>query len=220
MTTVIIETERTVLRPLEPADAPALGVAMRDSNITETTLFEPPARTRDESVERALARIAEFSEHWSRYGFGVFGAFDRSTGALVGYCGLRHLDEFDGDINISTMVDRPYWSEGLSSEIVRRNLEFAFLDLDLDKVHGASRIFDGASVHIMERCGFVREPDRMYGDWLMRYYTCRKEAFLAQHVIFLKQCLADMKRKSLSRSAGDLPAGNKLATRNIAVAAG
>ena len=28
-------------------------------------------------VARALARIAEFSEHWRRYGYGVYGAFDR-----------------------------------------------------------------------------------------------------------------------------------------------
>jgi hypothetical protein len=60
----------------------------------------------------------------------------------------------------------------------------------------------------------------MYGDWLMRYYTCRKEAFLAQHVIFLKQCLADLKQNSLSQRAGDMPIGNELATKNIAVAAG
>lgn len=189
-----LRSERVVLRPLVPADAPALGVAMRDSNITETTMFEPPAQTGNEGTARALARISEFSEHWRRYGFGVYGAFDSRTDALVGYCGLRHLEEFQGDIHISTMVDRPYWSQGLASEIVRRNLEHAFLELDLDTVYGTARPFQQASIRLMQNCGFIPQPDRMLRDWPVRYYSLPKVAFLAQHVRYLKQRLADESR--------------------------
>ena len=92
MSSVVLETDRTILRPFEPADALAFGVPMRDSNITETTMFGAPARTNEEGVEQAMERIIDFSKHWSRYGFGIFGAFDRWSGAMIGYCGLRHLD--------------------------------------------------------------------------------------------------------------------------------
>ncbi len=189
MSHVILESERVLLRRLAPEDAPALGTAMRDANVTETTLFEPPARTSEEGTERALARIADFSGHWSRHGFGIFGAFDRRTDALIGYCGLRHIDDFDDDLHISTMVDRPYWSGGLASEIVRRNLEYAFLDLDLDVVYAATRPFQLASVRLMEILGFDRLPDRNMRHWPMIYAACRKETFLKQHVVFLKQQL-------------------------------
>lgn len=197
MSSAILETDRMCLRPLRAADAPALGVAMRDSNITETTMFDAPARTSEEGTERALVRIAEFSEHWRRYGFGVYGAFDRETQALVGYCGLRHLDEFDGDVHISTMVDRPYWSNGRASEIFRRNLEHAFLEQDFDVVYGTARTFQGASMRLMEKCGFIRQSDRMLRNWPVRYYLLPKVVFLAQHVVYLKQRLAE---ESLSAS--------------------
>ncbi len=192
MTSAILETKRVILRRFEESDAPAFGVAMRDSNITETTMFGPPARTAEEGTAQALERIADFSAHWHRHGFGIFGAFDKNTEAMIGYCGLRHLDEFDGDLHISTMVDRPYWLGGLAMEIFRRNLEHAFLDLDFAVVYGTARTIQMASVHGMEKCGFSRLPDRKLRDWPVYYYECRREAFLARHVLHLNQRIADM----------------------------
>lgn len=48
MSPPLLETDRALLRPLLPADAPALGIAMRDANVTETISFDPPARTEAE----------------------------------------------------------------------------------------------------------------------------------------------------------------------------
>ncbi len=211
-----LRSDRLFLRPLVPADAPALGTAMRDANITETTMFEAPARTSEEGVARALARIAEFSEHWRRYGFGVYGAFDSKTEALVGYCGLRHIDEFEGDIHISTMVDRPYWSNGLASEIVRLNLEHAFLEQDFDVVYGMARTFQQASMRLMDKCGFIRQPDRSLRSWPVRYYALPKVAFLAQHVIYLKQRLMDKSQGSLQQPSAREPARSDATGRDLA----
>ena len=196
MSSVVLETDRTILRPFEPADALAFGVPMRDSNITETTMFGAPARTNEEGVEQAMERIIDFSKHWSRYGFGIFGAFDRCSGAMIGYCGLRHLDEFDGDIHISTMVDRPYWLAGVALEIFRRNLEYVFLERGFEAVHGTARTYQMASVRLMERNGFIRQADRTLRDWPVFYYKCPREAFLARHVVYLRECLAELKPAS------------------------
>ena len=204
MSSIILETDRSTLRPFVVADASALGPAMRDANITETTQFEPPARTVEEGAERALARITDFSDHWERFGFGVFGAFRKDDGGLIGYCGLRYNDEFDGDLHISTMVDRPYWSCGIASEIFRRNLEFAFLEQDFKVVYGAARTIQLTSVRILEKCGFVRQPDRMLRHYPMVYYACSREAFLAQHVIYLKFRLGQLGHHHAPRTATGL----------------
>jgi len=193
-----LRSERLFLRQLVPADAPALGIAMRDANITETTMFEAPARTSEEGTARALARIADFSEHWRRYGFGIYGAFDRETETLVGYSGLRHIDEFDGDIHISTMVDRPFWSGGLGAEIIRLNLENGFLEQNFDVVYATTRILEQASLRLMDTFGFIRQPDRMLRHWPVHYYILPKEVFLARQVSYLKQCLKDLAEKNLA----------------------
>jgi RimJ/RimL family protein N-acetyltransferase len=207
-----LRSDRLFLRRLVPADAPALGIALRDANITETTMFEAPARTSEEGATRAMARINDFSEHWRRYGFGIYGAFDRKTEALVGYSGLRHIDEFDGDIHISTMVDRPYWSNGIGAEIVRLNLENGFLEQDFDVVHTTARILPEVNLRLMDTFGFIRQPDRMLRHWPVRYYILPKAIFLAQHVHYLKQCLANkngdlLQQPAPSDLAGDRPMG-------------
>ena len=196
MSPPLLETDRALLRPLLPADAPALGIAMRDANVTETISFDPPARTEAEGTAQALVRIAGFSSHWERYGFGIFGAFERQTEQLVGYCGFRHIDEFDNDIHLSTMVDRPYWSGGLASEIIRRNLEYVFLERNFDTVFTATRSSDGPSVKITKRFGFIREDDRKLQDWSVCYYNLPREVFLTQHVGYLKQQLTALTAQS------------------------
>ncbi|MDP6345465.1 MAG: GNAT family N-acetyltransferase [Alphaproteobacteria bacterium] len=182
-----LETDRTYLRPFVEEDAPALGITIRDGNITETTLFDPPARTAEEGTERALTRIREFSDHWQRHGFGIFGAFNRQTDALIGYCGLRHIVEFGGDIHVSTMVDRPYWSRGLSSEILWRSLEFGFLDRGLPEICGATRLGQTVSITTMEHFGFTRQPDRMMRDWAVHYFVFPRDDFLVNYVGHLKR---------------------------------
>ncbi len=193
MTSVAIQTDRTLMRPFQECDAAALGTALRDANVTETMQFDAPARTGEEATERAHGRIVEFNGHWDRFGFGIFGVFDRQTEALIGYCGLRYNDEFDGDLHISTLIDRPYWSLGFGSEVVRRNLEFAFLEQELDLVYAATRPIQLASIRLMEIFGFVRLPDRMLRHYPMAYASCTKEEFLLRHVAYLKQRLEKLR---------------------------
>lgn len=189
---------------------------MRDANVTETNQFEAPARTSEEGTERALARIADFSDHWSRHGFGIFGVFERRAGSLIGYCGLRYNDEFDGDLHISTMIDRPFWSMGLGSEVVRRNLEFAFLELDLEPVYAASRPIQLASIRLIEKFGFQRLPDRMLRHYPMAYAACSKEDFLVQHVAYLKKRLAALDQGRPAPMAAGLINGNGAAANGSA----
>ncbi|MDP6874192.1 MAG: GNAT family N-acetyltransferase, partial [Alphaproteobacteria bacterium] len=84
------------------------------------------------------------------------------------------------------------WSGGLAWEIFRRNLEYAFVERDFDVVHGTARTFQTASMHVMEKCGFLRQSDRTLRDWPVCYYKCSREAFLAQHVIYLMKRLGDV----------------------------
>ena len=192
MTHVILESERIILRQFRQSDAPALGVAMRDANVTETTMFEAPARTSEEGVDRALARIAEFQDHWERHGFGIFCASHRNTDKFIGYCGLRYVEEFGPDINISAMVDRPHWSNGLASEMTRRILEYAFLDLNSEAVYVASRDFDGPTGRIFEKLGFIRQADRKLRHWPVCYYVHSRQSFLTEQIVNLKQLISNL----------------------------
>ena len=70
--------------------------------------------------------------------------------------------------------------------------QFERLDLDFAVVYGTARTIQMASVHGMEKCGFSRLPDRKLRDWPVYYYECRREAFLARHVLHLNQRIADM----------------------------
>jgi ribosomal-protein-alanine N-acetyltransferase len=183
-----LETARLILRPMRQEDAPALAVAMRDANVTDTTMIEDPPRPRAEAERRAAARIDEFTAHWLTFGYGIFGLFDKSNGGLTGYCGLRHIDEYGGDLNVSTMVDRPYWSSGFAHEVLWRVYEFGFIDIGFDVIYGGARQDQTTSIHLMQKFGFDRLDDRSYRHWTMAYFALRRDIFLPRYVAHLKGC--------------------------------
>ena len=74
-----------------------------------------------------------------------------------------------------------YWARGMASELVQCNLNYAFYELQLDVVYAAARLYDGASVRLMELNGFVRQPDRKSRDWDVFYSVCPRENYLAKH---------------------------------------
>ncbi len=109
----------------------------------------------------------------------------KKTGKLIGYSGFRHLAEFDGDIHISAMVDRPYWSGGLGAEIIRRNMEYIFLERGFEAIYGTARLSEVSGLHLLDALGFIREDDRMLRNWPVGYFKLTEAAFLKNHIEFL-----------------------------------
>lgn len=105
---------------------------------------------------------------------------------MIGYCGLRHIEQYDGDLNVSTMVDRPYWSYGLAHEVLWRVYEFGFVEIGVDAIFGGARKDQTVSIHLMEKFGFEQRPDRYYHQWLMAYYRLSRDAFLPRYIAYLK----------------------------------
>lgn len=52
-----------------------------------------------EKVEKALA---SFVEHWQKLGYGIWKIVEDATDKMIGYCGLRYLEELNE-------VDRILW---------------------------------------------------------------------------------------------------------------
>ena len=88
------------------------------------------------------------------------------------------------------MVDRPYWSGGLGAEIIRRNMEYIFLERGFDSIYGTARISTVAGLKLFDALGFVQEDDRMLRDWPVYYFKLTREAFLRNQIDFMKRQLA------------------------------
>ena len=112
-----ITTERLHLRPFTLEDTSTMHQIINGKDVLK---YFPGSKTVTEAqVQRMIERTRI---HWQEKGFGVWAIELRITGALLGRCGLQHLDETD-EVEIDFICSREYWGNGFATEAGRASLQ-------------------------------------------------------------------------------------------------
>lgn len=127
----MIDTDRLHLRPLRADDLEAFHALTDDE---ETRRYLSGVSRREDSYKRLMMSVGG----WAAHGFSTFAVEDRTTGAMVGSCGLfrmvRTLDvDTPEEIEAGWVIARHRWGEGLAGEAVRAAHAW------FDDVHGRRR---------------------------------------------------------------------------------
>jgi ribosomal-protein-alanine N-acetyltransferase len=156
MPTIILETERLLLRPLTPADLDALYMLYKQPELMRYITGQP--RSYAKTQERLLIHIAEY-EH---YGFGLYAAILKTTGEMIGRCGLEPVHGAAGfEGNMAWMFKQAYWGQGLATEFGRAMLAYGFDQLQLPRIFATADHRNVASIRVMQKLGmrFVHADD-------------------------------------------------------------
>jgi RimJ/RimL family protein N-acetyltransferase len=152
-----LETDRLTLRPLTLADLDEMATLFGDAE--GLRLWGPPfdrAETRA-WIERNLARYA-------RDGFGRCAVILRSTGELVGDCGLIATEvEGTPEVELGWIVRRSHWGQGLATEAGSAWLSYAFWTLRLGRVVSMIVKPNTASRRVAEKLGMSVERTALWG---------------------------------------------------------
>jgi RimJ/RimL family protein N-acetyltransferase len=157
---VEVLTERLRLRPIREADLPAWhGQVFSDPEVM---------RYLPSGVPVPMARTGEvfrrFEDAWERAGFGPWGIEITDSGAFVGHCGLREVDELPGEVEVLYALGREHWGRGYATEAARASVGYGFDRLGLDRVLAFAVPANVSSRRVMEKIGMVYERRaRLFG---------------------------------------------------------
>ena len=107
----------------------------------------------DEEIprSRAEAAVREAIDAFESHGFGLWLA-EGEDGALLGFCGLRHLD--DGpDVEVIYGVAPSEWGRGLATEMAEAMLRYGFGTVGLPRLVGIADAPNAASRRVLEKAG-------------------------------------------------------------------
>ncbi|GAB2179535.1 GNAT family N-acetyltransferase [Dongia sp. agr-C8] len=164
MPTIAVEltTERLRLRPLHPADAPAIAEQVNDWDVVRYTTSIPFP------YDRAMAEdfIASQQKRWQAWSGSqvpdeevAFAIERNSDRRLIGCIGLQPAEAgpeaAEGGLEFGYWLGRRHWGQGYATEAVGRLVRFGFLDLNLPEIWGAAVPNNDASHRVMEKNGFV-----------------------------------------------------------------
>lgn len=164
----MLETERLILRPLIKSDAEEIFAMRSDADVMR--FIRETQKSRIESVDW----INLVSSRWTSERTGFCAMIEKRGGAFLGWCGVWRLAETD-ETEIGYAVAKNFWGKGFASEAARRFLEYAFTELDADKVVAVARPENAASVRVMEKIGmsFVKNG-KFYNQILTQYAITRR----------------------------------------------
>src|SRR5688572_20344050 len=112
-----------------------------------------PSRTRE--------RIAAWSEHWQRHGFGLWAVDEKARETFIGRVGLVHHEDWrasDHDAEIGWTLAADTWGRGYATEAARAALEFA-RELGLRRIVSITLPDNTRSRRVMEKLGLVYQGD-------------------------------------------------------------
>lgn len=175
----IIETPRLRLRPFQPDDLDAYHRQIYSD--PDVTRYLPGGKPRSRIATADVIAYFILLEQQDGYSFAA--ALDRSTGELIGHCGLHRFNNGDVEIGYSFAVSR--WGQGLATEAGRAVLRYGFETLRLDRIIALAMPPNLASQRVMQKLGMRHEgTTRTYYDTELVLYTLARADFVPDETYY------------------------------------
>ena len=81
----------------------------------------------------------------------------KKSNKMIGTCGFTRIDEDNKTIEIGYVINPTYWGNGYATEAVNAILEFAFTELDINRVEARFMAGNDASLTVMKKVGMTFE---------------------------------------------------------------
>ena len=147
---VILETRRLLLRELRQEDFDAACLLLQDPEVMYA--YEGPFIR-----EEVQAWLDKQLRRYREDGFGLWALVEKSSGTLIGQCGLT-LQDYGGNRvpEIGYLLRRAYWHQGFAIEAARACREYAFQTLGFREVYSIIRDTNLPSQRVALRNGMTR----------------------------------------------------------------
>jgi RimJ/RimL family protein N-acetyltransferase len=155
--TVVLDTDRLILRTFRADDLPLYAALNADPEVTRHLGGPRPAQYSDEIADWA-------NQHYSEARMGLLAVERRADAQFVGMCGVHEQDWYPDDIEIGWRLARAYWGHGYVSEAGTAWLGYAFDVLNRSRVLSITDPENHRSIAVMHRLGLVFDHEADLAD--------------------------------------------------------
>lgn len=156
---MILETERLSLRRMEESDFDALAAILQDPQV----MYAYEHAFSDVEVRQWLERQLE---RYARYGFGLWAVIEKTSGELIGQCGVTMQDVNGQEVpEVGYLFRRDKWHQGFAVEAAAICKKYAFAVLGFPEVYSIIRENNLPSQRVALRNGMS-----VRGSFIKHYY--------------------------------------------------
>lgn len=148
----ILQVDEFRMEPLRFSDLDSLVVIWADPEVTRFL----PSRGVPIPREKVEKAVASFVEHWKEREYGIWEIIDNASDKMVGYCGLRYLEELK-EVELLYGLAKTSWGKGIATKAAKASVLFGFNQAKLDRIIALALPENEASKKVIEKTGFKYE---------------------------------------------------------------
>lgn len=167
----VLETERLRLQPFSDADLETLHALWIDPQVRKF-LWDDVIIAKDTAQEIIAASLASFKQH----GFGFWSVLRKDKKQLLGFCGLRFIDE-TAEIEILYGLWPQFWGKGLATEAAAAIMRHGFETCKLERLVAGADPPNVASFRVMERLGMKYDRHAQREGLEVVYFAIKKDVW-------------------------------------------
>ena len=143
--TIEFQTDRLLLRKFSEEDAAAFYRLNADWDVMQYT-----GDKAFESIAESQAFLKQY-DPYSSTGFGRWTVLLKSNNEVIGWCGLKRLDE--NTVDLGYRFFKEHWNKGYATEAAKACLNEGFENYGLDEIIGRTAKLNLASIRVLEKIG-------------------------------------------------------------------
>ncbi|HEU5280471.1 MAG TPA: GNAT family N-acetyltransferase [Gammaproteobacteria bacterium] len=157
--TIILTTERLILRTWKASDAPMMTAISADPLVMEHF----PSTSTPVETQALINRI---NQHHEAFGYALYAVETKSSHEFIGFVGLmrptftiphfkpKHLPI----VEIGWRLSSKHWGQGFATEAATAVLNYAFTQLNLHEIISFTASTNVKSQRVMEKIGLKHNP--------------------------------------------------------------
>lgn len=148
---MILETQRLILRDWQQSDREPFARLNADPEVMQYF----PATLSPQESDTLVDRI---EEHRQIHNFCFWAAEERSTGAFIGFIGLKvptFEAHFTPTVEVGWRLAKAFWGKGYATEGARKAIRYGFEKIDLPEIVSFTAQINLRSIAVMKRLGMT-----------------------------------------------------------------
>lgn len=146
---IIAETQRLIIRELLPEEE---SVFLDHYNDPEILLYIPQ-RTREERTNIYRKATTSYND---KNALRIWGIFNKADADFAGTCLLRPFTFDNTKTELGYSIERKYWNKGIGTEMAAAMVDYAFKEMNANKVVAVTVIENIGSQRVLEKAGFTK----------------------------------------------------------------
>jgi [ribosomal protein S5]-alanine N-acetyltransferase len=167
----VLQIDEFTMRPIQAFDFDALAAIWADPKVTRFL----PSRGVPLSRENTEKALMSFVEHWKNRGYGIWAIAKNASLEIVGYCGLRYLDELN-EVEVLYGLSKAYWGKGIATQATKAAISYGFNVANLDRVIAMVLPDNQASIKVIQKADLHYEKQIYMFDLNILYYSVVRRA--------------------------------------------